>query len=76
MDTIVTARSYAQQWLDQITSSSTFSNPTVIAIMLITVLVPLLLFVESLGKGLPAPSNEASRSSGAMRESDGNKKDD
>lgn len=75
MDTIVTARFYTWQWLDQITSS-TFSNPTVIAIMLITVLVPLLLFVESLGKGLPAPSNEASKSSGAMRESDGNKKDD
>lgn len=75
MDTTVSARSYARRWLDQITSSPTFSNPTVIAIMLVAVLVPLLLFVESLGKGLPAVSNQASKSSGVIRDSEGNKKD-
>lgn len=71
-------RSSAQQWLDKtsdITSSPILSNPTVIAITLVAVLIPLVFYVESLGKSLPVVSSQASKSTGAIHESKGNKKD-
>lgn len=78
MDAIASARSFLQPWLDTLSSLASYpilSNPTVIIVILVATLIPLALFVESLGKNPPAVAVPVSKAKNPPSDSKESKKD-